>query len=134
VDVIPEEKEPGKDKEQKDYKEQLQCGRYYLMPSFFSLMRALKKAKRDYAIVFRSFDNDLPNVIAEFNALCEGKHLCYNGVAPSPLAKFDGSKGNKDFRITNNKGILYRFENMDDTAMIVGTLDKVTSRSSKSKL
>jgi len=51
--------------------------------------------------------------------------LCYNGVAPSPLVKFDGSKGNKDYRITNNKGILFRFDNFEETAMIVGTLEKV---------
>jgi len=58
----------GKEKEDKDFKELLQNGRYFLIPSFFALMRALKKAKRDYAIVFRSFENDLPSVLAEFNA------------------------------------------------------------------
>jgi hypothetical protein len=65
-DVIPEEKEEGKDT--KDYKEMLQNGKYYLIPSFFSLMRALKKAKRDYAIVFRTFGSDLSRVVSEFNA------------------------------------------------------------------
>lgn len=66
--MIPEEKEAGKEKEEKDYKELLSNGRYFLIPSFFSLMRALKKAKRDYAIVFRSFGNDIAGVVSEFNA------------------------------------------------------------------
>jgi len=59
------------------------------------------------------------------DSFCEGKHLCFNGVAPSPLVKLDGSKGNKDFRITNNQGLMYRFDSLENTAMVVGTLDKV---------
>ena len=58
---------------------------------------------------------------------CRGEHPCFNGVAPNPLAKFDGSKGGKDFRITTSKGAMFRFDSLDDTAMIVGTFERVLS-------
>ncbi len=67
VEAIPEEAEGGKEKEV-DYKTVLGGGRYHLIPSFFSLVRALKKAKREFAVVFRDFSSDIKYVIAEFNA------------------------------------------------------------------
>ena len=51
-----------------DYKKYLQTGRVFLIPSFFSLVRALKKAKREYAIVFRGFGPDVKIAVDEFNA------------------------------------------------------------------
>ena len=54
--------------------------------------------------------------------------MCYNGVAPSPLVKFDGSKGNKDYKITSNKGVLYRSDSLDDTILASGTLNKTNDR------
>jgi hypothetical protein len=40
--------------------------------------------------------------------------------------KFDGSKGgNKDFRIVENKGVCYRFDDPEKTVMIIGTNEKV---------
>jgi hypothetical protein len=32
------------------------------------MMRQLKKAKREFAIVFRTFGSDLPSLVPEFNA------------------------------------------------------------------
>jgi hypothetical protein len=57
--------------------------------------------------------------------MCEGKHVCFNGVEPNSLIKLDGSEETKDFRITLNKGIMYRYEDLENTAMIIGTLEKV---------
>ena len=37
-------------------------GKYFLIPSFFRTLIYLKKAKREFSIVFRSFGNDLPHV------------------------------------------------------------------------
>jgi len=51
-----------------DYLTLLKGGRYYLIPSFFALVKELKNANRDFAIVFRSFGTELKPVIAEFNA------------------------------------------------------------------
>ena len=42
-------------------------GKYCLIPSFFRMMMSLKKIKREFAIVFRSFKQDLVPVIKEFN-------------------------------------------------------------------
>ena len=42
-------------------------GKYHILPSFFKMMINLKKLKREFAIVFRSFDGDMQNIIYEFN-------------------------------------------------------------------
>ena len=59
----------------------------------------LKKAKREFAITFRSFGEDIQSTIYEFNLFCNGEHPCYSGRGGTPLVKFDGSKGTKDLRI-----------------------------------
>eukprot|EP01022_Parablepharisma_sp_SALTPOND_P006343 TRINITY_DN1258_c0_g1_i1.p1 TRINITY_DN1258_c0_g1~~TRINITY_DN1258_c0_g1_i1.p1 ORF type:complete len:615 (+),score=67.56 TRINITY_DN1258_c0_g1_i1:2162-4006(+) len=88
--TIPEEAEGGKDVENIDYKTLLQNGRYYLIPSFFSMIRSLKKAKREFAIVFRSFGSDLKGAVAEFNAysfyLCPSNNLNIDCVKESTHA------------------------------------------------
>jgi len=71
-------------------------GKYNLIPSFFRTMIYLKKAKQEFAIVFRSFGEDIGNTVYEFDSFCRGEHPCYRGG--TPLVKFDGSKGTKDFR------------------------------------
>lgn len=66
---IPEEvsaREPAEGKD--EVRELLKGGHYHIIPSFFSMMRALKKAKREFAIIFRTMGSDLGKVIAEFNA------------------------------------------------------------------
>jgi len=65
---IPEEIEGEKDAEKIDYKTFLQNGRYNLIPSFLNMIKNLKKAKREFAIVFRSFGTDIKGAVAEFNA------------------------------------------------------------------
>jgi hypothetical protein len=67
-------------------------GKYYIVPSFFWTLIYLKKAKRQFAITFRSFGSEVANAIYEFNLFCNGEHPCYNGRGGSPLVKFDGSK------------------------------------------
>lgn len=85
-------------------------GKYHLIPSFFRMLIYLKKAKREFSIVFRTFGEDLNNVVFEFNKFCNGEHPCYNGRGGTPLVKFDGSKGTRDLRIQENsqKSIYYR--------------------------
>ena len=78
-------------------------GKYQLVPSFFRMMIYLKKAKKDFALVFRTFGNDMPQLVHEFNKLCTGEHLCYNGKNGTPLVRLDGCfKGLKDFRIKDH--------------------------------
>ena len=49
-------------------KDCLRSGRYQLIPAFFTMLRYLKKTKRQFGIVFHTFGSELPRVIAEFNA------------------------------------------------------------------
>lgn len=70
----------------------------------------LKKSKKEFAIVFRTFGKDLENVIYEFNSFCNGEHPCFNGKNGVPLVKFDGTKNTKDMRIKDDfqKGLIFR--------------------------
>lgn len=74
-------------------------GKYHLIPSFFRTLIYLKKQKREFSVVFRTYGSELQKVIWEFNQFCEGKHPCYSGRNGTPLIKFEGSKGTKDMRI-----------------------------------
>ena len=67
-------------------------GKYFLIPSFYRLLMYMKKQKREFAIVFNTFGNDMPDVVYEFNKFCSGEHPCFNGRNGSPLVKMDGSK------------------------------------------
>ena len=74
-------------------------GKFHLIPSFFRTLIYLKKQKREFSVVFRTFGGDLKSVIWEFNQFCSGQHPCYSGRNGTPLIRFDGSKGTKDLHI-----------------------------------
>lgn len=74
-------------------------GRYHFIPSFFRMLIYLKKSKKEFALVFRTFGEDIHNAIYEFNMFCNGDHPCFSGRGGTPLVKFDGSKGTRDLRI-----------------------------------
>ena len=62
------------DKSNQDYKIKMDLfgeGKYHLIPSFFRTLIYLKKAKREFSILFRTFGEDLSNVIYEFNLFCK---------------------------------------------------------------
>jgi hypothetical protein len=61
----------------------------------------LKKQKREFAIIFRTYGDDLHDVIKEMNCFCAGEHPCFNGRNGTVLVKFDGSKNNKNYKIKN---------------------------------
>jgi len=67
-------------------------GKFHLIPSFFRLLMYMKKQKREFAVVFNSFWEDIDNVVYEFNNFCAGEHPCFNGRNGTPLVKMDGSK------------------------------------------
>lgn len=103
-------------------------GKYHLIPSFFRTLIYLKKAKKEFSVVFRTFGADLNNVIFEFNKFCNGDHPCYSGRGGTPQVKFDGSKNTKDLRIKERgqKALYYR-ENLEGNAfqLVTGTLKRV---------
>lgn len=55
-------------------------GSFYLLPSFLECLLALKKAEADFAVVFRTFGEDIGEVSREYNAFCEGAHPLFPGV------------------------------------------------------
>ena len=125
----PPENETQKDAaviEEEKVKELFRGARFNIIPSFFKTLSFLRKSKREFAIVFRTFGQDLDDVILEFNRFCEGKHPCFNGKGGNPLVRFDGNKGTKDYRIQNfNRGLFYRSCDLNyPSSLIMGTLDR----------
>jgi hypothetical protein len=91
------------------------------------LLIFLKKSKKEFAIVFRTFGQDLENVIYEFNSFCNGEHPCFNGKNGVPLVKFDGTKNTKDMRLKEEqqKGMIYRDgADFRKSTMVTGSLTR----------
>jgi len=59
-------------------------GKYFLVPSFFRTLIYLKKSKKEFAIVFRAYGNEINNIVFEFNKFCNGEHPCYSGRGGTP--------------------------------------------------
>lgn len=105
-------------------------GKYHLIPSFFRMLIYLKKQKREFSVVFRTYGKELDKVVWEFNRFCDGNHPCYSGRNGTPLVKFDGSKGAKDLHIRNDnqKGLFFRFSSdIEDTKLLQGTYQRKTN-------
>lgn len=69
-------------------------GENVLLPSFYFLLQELKRAKRSFSIVFRSFGVDIDAAVErEFNAFCQGRHPLFPGCV------LDGSDGEEDHRM-----------------------------------
>lgn len=99
-------------------------GRMFIVPAFFRLILGLKKAKREFAIVFRSFGSDIPEVIEEFNLFCRGNHPMFNGKHGCPLVRFDGKNKTREMLIDNpNRGYMSRLSTLD-TTLVLGTLNR----------
>lgn len=99
-------------------------GRMFLIPSFYRMILALRKAKREFAIIFHTFEDELPDVIDEFNLFCKGVHPLYNGKHGNPLVRFDGKNRTKDMFIDHsNQGYITR-HSPHDTLLVLGTLKR----------
>lgn len=61
----------------------------------------LKKSKREFAIIIKSNNPNANHklIIEELNLFFTGEHPLFNGKNSTPLIKFDGSKGCKNFII-----------------------------------
>ena len=106
--------EPSKEENQEEklrLKKLFSEGFYGLIPSFFKTLIALKKQKQEFAIVFRTYGNQLEDVVLELNKFCQGEHPCFNGRNGTPSVRMDGHNYTKDFRIKdelNQCGHIYR--------------------------
>ena len=50
-----------------DLRENFAEGNYYIVPGFFRMLMTLQKQKRNFIVVFRTFGEDLPKIVKEFN-------------------------------------------------------------------
>lgn len=66
-----------------------------LLPCFLRMMSELKRAKRSFTLIFRTYGLDLGKVQKEFNAFCEGRHPLFPDTP-----KFDGTDGEADYRMS----------------------------------
>jgi hypothetical protein len=50
-----------------DLKDNFVDGNHYIMPGFFRMLMTLQKQKRNFTVIFRTFGEDLPKIVKEFN-------------------------------------------------------------------
>jgi hypothetical protein len=106
-----------------------------ILISFFQMLQVLRKARRDYCVIFRFFGHTLEQIdefIYEFNSFCDGNHPRYCGDYDNIKVKFDGSKGTKNFRILTDKmenvAVNYRSGKEEDEVYIFETIERVSKR------
>lgn len=99
---------------------------YHLLLSLFFLMIKLMQQNRDFALVFRSFGQDIKNVMIEFNEFCKGNHPVFDGKNNFPKVKFDGTEGSKNFLLSYEQiGVVYRSsDKIEDITVVMGTLER----------
>lgn len=91
-----------------------------VLPAFYHFLVELRRRSRTFSVVFRSFGEDLPNLVEDFNAFCEGRKEGFLGV------HFDGTGGSPDLRMTPmNTGSWFRAEN-DFVGLVWGDTDLET--------
>ncbi|CAM9869749.1 unnamed protein product [Scytosiphon promiscuus] len=107
---------------------------FYVLPSFFRCLLALKDAGAEFGVVFRTFGDDIVGVSQEYNAFCEGAHPLFPG------SKMDGSDGRGDFRLdvgvaegttagsTSCNTIGSFFRDDEGAVLVLGTLNNPLDR------
>ena len=128
--LLPEEEkkeDSNPNLEDEDEKELIRrifdSGRMLLIPSFFRLIQELKKNKKEFAIIFRTFGSELKDVVDEFNMFCRGSHPLFNGKHGTPRIRFDGKSKSKDMLIDqHNMGYISR--GPADTSFVIGNLKR----------
>jgi Dpy-30 motif len=100
-----------------------ESGRMLLIPSFFRLIQELKKNKREFAVIFRTFGEELSNVKEEFNLFCRGNHPLFNGKHGTPRIRFDGKSKSKDM-IIDHHNLGYITRTPDQVSFVIGTLKR----------
>ncbi|CAG9310386.1 unnamed protein product [Blepharisma stoltei] len=105
-------------------------GNYFLIPSFFNLIRSLSACQREFSIVFRTFGNDMEEVINEFNLFCNGKHPLYNGKNKTEKFISNGELGTRNLTINNNNIGCIKRNSETDCRVLIGSLGQSISEPS----
>lgn len=88
-----------------------------VLPAFYHFLVDLWSLNRVFSVVFRSFGEDLPNVVKDFNSFCEGEKEGF------PDVRFNGTKEGPDLRIyAMNTGSWFRSDN-DYVGIVWGSTD-----------
>lgn len=97
-------------------------GYIFTLPILYKTFLALKKAKKEFVVVFRSKNQEkLSAFIKEFNLFVQGQHPNFNGKAGTPLVRFDGFKNSKYYVIDSDQLVsLY-----DDQKGVFGVIETV---------
>jgi len=97
---------------------------HFILPSFFECLIALKKRTQPFQLIFRTFGDDLPEIINEFNLFCAGKHPYFPSSKTGLV--FDGSDGQPDYTITSkNTGTFFRGPDFKKCSLVMGTIEQV---------
>jgi hypothetical protein len=78
-----------------------------IFASFFTLVAKLQRARRRFAIIFRSFGSDHKKVETEWNAFCEMRHPIFSKLLED-IGPLDGSAPGVPDRRCNSFHTLYR--------------------------
>lgn len=127
VDDDDDKKDKGPTEDEKMLMTMFGEGMYHIVPAFYRMLIYLRKERRSFKILFRTFGTDLEKITWEFNSFCEGSHPCFNGSNNTPFIKFNGTDGTQDFRITKpeQQGLYYRFSNdIQDSKLVTGTFTR----------
>jgi hypothetical protein len=92
-----------------------------LLPSFLELLAELKRRKRSFTVVFRTFGEDLEAVSQDLNHFCEGTHPMFPGV------RMDGSDGQSDYRVRINdpdRCGTYHRDDASGLSVVMGTTEQ----------
>ena len=75
--------------------------KYEILPAFYKFVLWLKKSKREFALIIKNnnLNDNHKDLVDELNLFFTGDHPLFNGKNGTPLVKFDGSKGCKNFVI-----------------------------------
>jgi len=89
----------------------------FIIPAFFETLLQMRRRKQSFTLVFRTFGDDLGQVVHEFNAFCEGRHPLFPGSV------MDGTDGGVDYRLdlSNPSKFGTFFRQNSGTGLILGT-------------
>lgn len=87
-----------------------------VLPAFYHMLVELDKAGRSFSVLFRSFGEDLPKLVQDFNSFCKGKHKDF------PQARFDGSTESPNL-LMGPEAVGSWFRAKDFYGMVWGELD-----------
>eukprot|EP00425_Heterocapsa_triquetra_P037084 CAMPEP_0195085398 /NCGR_PEP_ID=MMETSP0448-20130528/25828_1 /TAXON_ID=66468 /ORGANISM="Heterocapsa triquestra, Strain CCMP 448" /LENGTH=614 /DNA_ID=CAMNT_0040118797 /DNA_START=5 /DNA_END=1847 /DNA_ORIENTATION=- len=91
-----------------------------ILPSFLELLATLKRNKRSFSLVFRTYGEDLECTLNDLCRFCEGNHPLF------PDVRMDGSDGEPDYRVSLSEPDKFGTFHSDKKglSLVMGTLEQ----------